>query len=80
MRKEILIGVGIEVPFKNWAEVVRETVIPYRPTRITPDISIRAITPLPKPTRKLAQKRRVKAKKPLTSIGSIRDKGSKNGK
>ena len=27
---------GIEVPFRNWAEVVKKTVIPYKPTRTIP--------------------------------------------
>ena len=67
MRKEILIGVGIEVPSKNWAEVVKETVIPYKPTRIISNKPIEIITYSPKPTQKRLLKRKRKAKTKIKS-------------
>jgi len=65
---------GIEVPFKNWAEVVKETVIPYKPTRIIPNISPSTPTPSSiyssKQTQRRTRKRKVRISSP--TISSIR--------
>jgi len=65
---------GVEVPFKNWAEVVKETVIPYKPTRIISSIEASIPTKSriysPKQTQRRVQKRKARISSP--TISSIR--------
>lgn len=64
---------GIEVPFKNWAEVVRGTVVPYKPTKFVPG----GFTMIPKPNipsiiPRSAQKRSRKPKVSPPTLSGMR--------
>lgn len=65
---------GIEVPFKNWAEVVSETVVPHKPTRIISSKPIEIITYSPEVTQKrlLKRKRSVKSRTTSPTLSGIR--------
>lgn len=64
---------GVEVPFKNWAEVVRETVVPYRPTKIAPTIVVIRTKPqTPDITQRQTHRKRSSHRVSLSGISSIR--------